>query len=78
MFHAHNDKFEKQTAEGIELQNQKIIRTHGDTEKSKYLGILEAVTMKQAGMKQKIRKVPQMKKKASRNQLLLQKSLQRD
>ena len=42
--------------DGIELPNQDKIRTHGENETYKYLGILEADTIKQVGMKDKIRK----------------------
>ena len=43
-------------AEGIELPNQKRIRTLGERENLKYLEIVEADTIKQAEMKGKIRK----------------------
>ena len=39
--------------EGIELPNQEKIRTYGEKETYKYLGILEADTIKQAEMKEK-------------------------
>ena len=42
--------------EGIELPNQEKIRTLGEKETNKYLGILEADTIKQAEMKEKIKK----------------------
>ena len=41
---------------GIELPNQDKIRTLADNEIYKYLGILEADTIKQVEMKNKIRK----------------------
>ena len=44
----------RETAEGIELQNQEIIRTLGEKENYKYLGILEAYTNRQTEMKEKI------------------------
>ena len=47
-----HDKWEKIT-EGIELSNQERIRTLGEKETYKYLGILEADTIKQVDMKDK-------------------------
>ena len=41
---------------GIELQNQHITRTLGENKTYKYLGILEADTIKQVEMKEKIQK----------------------
>ena len=45
----------RETAEGIELPNQESIRTFGEKE-SKYLGISQADTIKQAELKERIRK----------------------
>ena len=42
--------------DGIELPNQDKIKTLGEKEAYKYLGILEAVTIKQVEMKDKIQK----------------------
>ena len=42
--------------EGVELPNQIVIRTLGEKETYKYLGILEADTIKQVKMKEKIKK----------------------
>ena len=42
--------------DGIELPNQDKIRTQAENETYKYLGILEAVTIKQDEMKNKIQK----------------------
>ena len=42
--------------DGIEQPNQEKIRTLGEKETYKYLGILEADTIKQAEMKEKIKK----------------------
>ena len=42
--------------DGIELPNQDKIRTLGENETDKYLGILEADTIKQVKMKDKIQK----------------------
>ena len=67
----------RETAEGIELQNQGCIRTLVETENHKYLGILEADPIKQADMKKSIT-VPQKKEKVSGNYTRLQKSHQRD
>ena len=44
------------TTDGIELPNHDKIRTLGEEETDKYLGILEADTIKQVEMKDKIRK----------------------
>ena len=41
---------------GVELPNQVVIRTLGEKETYKYLGILEADTIKQVEMKEKIKK----------------------
>ena len=46
----------KQITEGIELPNQERIKTPKEKENFKYLGILEADTIKQAKMKEKITK----------------------
>ena len=42
--------------DGMELPNQDKIRTLGEKETDKYLGILEADTIKQVEMKDKIQK----------------------
>ena len=42
--------------DGMELPNQDKIRTLGENETYKYLGILEADTIKQVEMKEKIKK----------------------
>ena len=42
--------------DGMELTNQEKIRTFGEKETYKYLGILEADTIKQVEMKDKIQK----------------------
>ena len=42
--------------DGMELLNQEKIRTHGEKETYKYLGILEADTIRQEKMKEKIKK----------------------
>ena len=44
----------QQMTEGIELPNQEKIRTLRENKTYKYLGILEADTIKQAKMKEKI------------------------
>ena len=46
----------RETTEGTELPNQEKIRMLGEKENYKYLGILEADTIKQAEMKEKVRK----------------------
>ena len=46
----------RHTTDGIELPNQDKIRTLGENDAYKYLGILEADTFKQVQMKDKIQK----------------------
>ena len=46
----------REITEGIELSTQERIRTHGEEENYKYFGILEANIIKQAEMKERIRK----------------------
>ena len=46
----------RQMMEGIDLPNQEKIRTLGEKQIYKYVGILEAVTIKQTEMKEKIKK----------------------
>ena len=46
----------RQMTEGIELSNQEKIRTFGENETYKYLGILEADTVKPAELKEKRKK----------------------
>ena len=46
----------RRMTDGMELPNQDKIRTLGENETFKYLGILEADTMKQVEMKDKIQK----------------------
>ena len=67
----------RESAEGIEFPNQKCIRTFGEMDNHKYLGILEVDPIKQVQMKETIR-VSQKNKKASPNQALQLKSHQRD
>ena len=45
----------RQMTEGIELINQEKIRTLGEKETYKYLGMLEADTIKHAEMNEKIK-----------------------
>ena len=47
---------ERELPEGIQLPNQKNIKTLGEKENCKYLGILEVNTIKQVEMKEKIKK----------------------
>ena len=44
----------RHTTDGIELPNKEKIRTFGENDAYKYLGILEADTIKQMQMKDKI------------------------
>ena len=50
------NKGKRETTEGIELPNQENIKTLGENESYKYLGILEADMIKQRGMKDKVKK----------------------
>ena len=63
----------RQMKEGIELPNQEEIRTLGEKETYKYLGILETGTIKQAEMKEKnekIKRIPRENKKTTQNQTI--------
>ena len=53
MCYANNEKPKRQIMEGIKLPDQEKIRTLGEKETYKYLGILEVDTIKQAEMKEK-------------------------
>ena len=46
----------RQITEGVELPNQVVIRTLGEKETYKYLGILKVDTIKQMEMKEKVKK----------------------
>ena len=63
--------------ERIEQSNQEKIRTLGEKVTFKYLGILEADTIKQAEGKEEF-KIPKENEKTARNQRIWQKSPQRD
>ena len=64
-------------SDGMELPNQDKIRTLGEKETYKYLGILEADTIKQLEMKKKIQKeISQENSKTTRDKTLLQKPYQ--
>ena len=62
-------------AERIELSSQEKIRTLGEKKTYKYLGILDADTIKQEELKKKI---PHENEKIFRNQTIEKKSHQRD
>ena len=47
---------ERKTMEGIEIPNQENIRTLGEKESYKFLGILEVDNIKQPETKEKVRK----------------------
>ena len=54
---------------GIEQSNQEKIRTRGEKETYKYLGILEADTIKHGEMKgKKMKRIPKENEKTTRNQ----------
>ena len=81
MCHANNkkQKIDKWLKE-YNYQIKKKIRTLGERETYKYLGILDADTIKQSKMKQRknVFKIPQENQKTTRNQTTWQKSHQRD
>ena len=53
MCHANNEKYDKrQLTDGMELSNRDKMRTLGEKETYKYLGILQADTTKQVEMKE--------------------------
>ena len=57
--------------DGMELPNQEKIRTLGEKEIYKYLGILEATTIKQAEIKEKNwERVSQENQKATRSKTI--------
>ena len=56
MRHASNEKWHRHLTDRMELPNQDKIRMLREKETYKYLGILEASTIKQVEMKEKIRK----------------------
>ena len=59
------------TTEGVEVPSEVVIRTPREKETYKYLGILEADTIKQAEMKEKIKKrVTQKNQKITRDKTL--------
>ena len=64
--------------DGIELPNQEKIRTHGEKETYKYLGIVEADTIKEEEMKEKLESVSLENEKVTWNQTILQEPCKRD
>ena len=56
MCHARHEKWQRRMTDGMELPNHDKIRTLEENETYKYLGILEADTIKQVQMKDKIQK----------------------
>ena len=56
MYYANNEKLQTTPGGGMEHSNQDKIRTLGEKEPYKYLGILEADSIKQVEMKEKIKK----------------------
>ena len=57
----------QQMPEGIKLPNQEKIRTLGEEENYKYLGILEADSTKQEEIKEKIKKNTPGERETTRN-----------
>ena len=68
--HAQNENGKRNTTERIEQPNQEIIRTLGEKENYKYLGILKKDNIKQAETKEKISRVLKENKKTSRYKAL--------
>ena len=64
--------------EEIELSNQDKIRTLGEKETHKYLGVWEADTIKRGVTKKTKNQFLRKKEKDTRNQIILQESYQRD
>ena len=60
----------RRLAERIERPNQECIKSLGEKENYKYLGMLETDTIKYAKIKEKIR-VPQKNEKASQTSLFI-------
>ena len=56
MYNACNENGKRQLTDGMELPNKDKIKTLAENETYKYLGILEADTIKQVKMKEKIQK----------------------
>ena len=54
MCHVHNEKLEKRSSRSNDVPKQERIRTLGEEENYKYLDMLEADTIKQAEMKEKM------------------------
>ena len=54
MCHARHESGKRHMTDGMELSNHDRIRTLSENETYKYLGILEADTIKPLGMKDKI------------------------
>ena len=66
-------------AEGVEVPNEVVIRTLGEKETYKCLGILEGDTSKQAEMNEKFFfKVSKKNQKTTRDKILSQEPCQRD
>ena len=57
MCYTTNENSKRHLTDGMELTNQHKIRTLGEKETYKYLGFLEADTIKQVQRKDKIQKV---------------------
>ena len=64
--------------DGIELPNQDKIRMLAENDTCKYLGILEADTIKQVEMKKNPKRISQENQKTTRNKALQQKPYQRN
>ena len=69
----------RQLTDGMELPNQDKIKTLAENKTYKFLGILEADTIKQVEMKEKkSERISQENKKTIRDKTQLQKSYQRN
>ena len=76
MRHASNENGKRHVTERVTLPNQVVIRTHPEKETYKYMGILEADTIKQYNQHKKI--IFQKSKKITSDKTLLQEPYQRD
>ena len=65
MFNACNEKWQRHLTDGMELPYKEKIKSLAENETYKYLGILEADTIKQAEMKEKSERIPQKNQKTT-------------
>ena len=70
-YHGDNEKQKRETTEGIKLLSQESIRTLGEKENYKYLGILKADAIKKEEMKEQTRKEYLSRTRISRNRFVI-------